>query len=61
LCHDTLAVAYAEAGAFDEAIKYEKQALNDPSLASMERDEREKRLALFRQGKPFREDLSAHP
>jgi tetratricopeptide (TPR) repeat protein len=58
---DTLAVAYAEAGDFDQAVKYEKQALNDSSLAPKEREEREKRLALFEQRKPFREDLTAHP
>ena len=60
-CVDTLAVAYAEAGDFDHAIKYEKQALNDSSRVPKEREEREKRLALFQQRKPFREDLSAHP
>lgn len=58
---DTLAVAYAEADDFDQAVKYEKQSLNDSSLASKEREEREKRLALFEQRKPFREDLAAHP
>jgi tetratricopeptide (TPR) repeat protein len=60
-CYDTLAVAYAEAGDFDQAVKYEKQALNDSSLAPKEREEREKRLALFQQRKPFREDLTAYP
>jgi tetratricopeptide (TPR) repeat protein len=54
---DTLAVAYAEAGDFDEAIKYEKQALIDSSLAPKEREEREKRLALFQQRKPFRDEF----
>lgn len=58
-CYDTLAVAYAEAGDFDQAIKYEKQALNDSSLAPKEREERQKRLALFEERKPFREDLTA--
>lgn len=58
---DTLAAAYAEAGDFDQAIKYEKQALNDSSLSAKEREQREKRLALFQQHKPFREDLTAHP
>jgi TonB family protein len=60
-CYDTLAVAYTEAGDFDQAVKYEKQALNDSSLAPKEREEREKRLALFEERKPFREDLAAHP
>lgn len=58
---DTLATAYAELGDFDQAVKYEKQALNDSSLAPKEREEREKRLALFQQRKPFREDLTAPP
>lgn len=56
-CIDTLAVGYAEAGDFDQAVKYEKQALNDSSLAPKEREEREKRLALFLQRKPFRDEF----
>jgi tetratricopeptide (TPR) repeat protein len=56
-CYDTLAVAYAEAGDFDQAAKYEKQALNDSSLATKEREHREKRLALFQQRKPFRDEF----
>jgi tetratricopeptide (TPR) repeat protein len=56
-CHDTLAVAYAEAGDFDQAVKYEKQAVNDSSLAPKEREERENRLALFQQRKPFRDEF----
>jgi tetratricopeptide (TPR) repeat protein len=55
---DTLAVACAEAGDFDQATKYEKQAINDPSLSPQERDERGKRLALFQERKAFHEDLS---
>src|SRR5262249_53243474 len=54
---DTLAAAHAEAGDFDQAVKYEKQALNDSSLAPKEREEREKRLALFQQRKPFRDEF----
>ena len=57
-CVDTLAAAYAEAGEFDQATKYEKQALNDASLSPKEREEREKRLTLFQERKPFREQLS---
>jgi tetratricopeptide (TPR) repeat protein len=56
-CYDTLAVTYAQAGGFDQAVKYEKQALNDSSIARKERAEREKRLALFEQRKPFREEF----
>jgi Flp pilus assembly protein TadD len=54
---DTLAAAYAEAGDFDQAVKYDKQSLNDSSLAPKERQEREKRLALFEQRKPFRDEF----
>jgi TonB family protein len=56
-CYDTLAVAYAEAGDFDQAINYEKQSLNDSSLAPKERAEHEKRVALFEQRKPFRDEF----
>jgi TonB family protein len=56
-CYDTLAAAYAEGGDFGQAVKYEKQALNDSSLAPREREEREKRLALFQQQKPFRDEF----
>jgi len=54
---DVLAAAYAEAGDFDQAVKYEKQSLTDSSLAPKERQEREKRLALFQQGKTFRDQF----
>src|SRR5207249_6613865 len=54
---DTLAAAYGEAGDLDQAVKYEKQSLNDSSLAPKEREEREKRLALFQQRKPFRDEF----
>jgi len=52
-----LAAAYAEAGDFDQAVKYEKQALTDSSLASKQREEFEKRLSLFEQRRPFREQF----
>jgi TonB family protein len=54
---DALAAGYAQAGDFDQAVKYEKQALTDSSLASKEREEREKRVALFQQRKPFRDEF----
>ena len=59
-CVDTLATAYAEAGDFDKATKYEKQSI-DASLSPKEREEREKRLALFQQRKPFRDELFRSP
>jgi len=58
-CIDTLAATYAEAGDFDQAAKYERRSLNDPS--SKTRKEREERVALFEQRKPFREDLAGYP
>src|SRR5262249_58466050 len=32
LCLDTLASAYAEAGQFEEAVRYQTRALDDPAL-----------------------------
>jgi hypothetical protein len=54
-CIDALAAAYAEAGDFEHAIKYEKQALNNASWTPKEREELEKRLTLFEQRKAFRD------
>jgi TonB family protein len=54
---DVLATAYAEAGDFAQAVRYEKQALNDASIAPKEREKRERRLALFQQRKPFRDEF----
>ena len=49
---DTLAAAYAEAGNFAEAIHWAEKAV---SLATkIDRGEMESRLALYREGKPFR-------
>lgn len=52
---DTLAAAYAEAGDFDQATKFQQQSLNDRSLAAKHREKREERLRLYQQRKPFRE------
>jgi tetratricopeptide (TPR) repeat protein len=52
---ETLAAAYAEAGDFDRAIKYQRQSLSDPTLIPKNREEREKHLNLYQQRKPFRE------
>jgi TonB family protein len=57
---DTLAVAYAEVGDFDQAIKFERQSLADASLSPKQREEREKHLSLFQQRKPFRDDPFHH-
>ena len=39
------------------AVKYEKEELNDSSLAPKQREEREKRLALFQRRTPFRDEF----
>jgi serine/threonine-protein kinase len=54
---DTLAAAYAEAGDFDSAIKWQKEAIN---LLTKEepagwRTEFEDRLMLYQSHKPYRE------
>ncbi|MCB1235320.1 MAG: hypothetical protein KDM91_09635 [Verrucomicrobiae bacterium] len=51
---DTLAAAHAEAGAFEEAVKWQSDAnaqlKDDPDIADFEA-----RLALYRERKPYRE------
>jgi tetratricopeptide (TPR) repeat protein len=51
----TLAAAYAEAGRFEEAIKWQTAVLELTGLSDSERRRSLSRLALFEQGKPFRE------
>jgi tetratricopeptide (TPR) repeat protein len=55
LCLDTLAAAYAEAGQFEEAVRYQTRALEDPALKSDLRTAARGRLELYRQKKPFRD------
>jgi serine/threonine-protein kinase len=54
-CLDTLAAAYAEAGQFEEAVRYQTRVLDDPVFRGDLRTAAEKRLELYRQKKPFRE------
>ncbi len=54
-CVGTLGAAYAESGNFEQAIKYQKQALNMPGLTDSDRADAEKRLVLYQQGKPYHE------
>jgi serine/threonine-protein kinase len=49
-----LAAAYAEAGDFEDAIKYQKRAM-EMAGAKNRRAELEKRLELYRNNKPFRD------
>lgn len=55
---DTLAAAYAEVGNFDAAIETQKEAV---SLAESEEERAEfsTRLALFQNGKPYREEADS--
>ena len=51
---DTLAAAYAEAGAFDQAVKFQKQVLQMTEGADRQR--MQERLKLYEQHKPYREE-----
>ena len=51
---EALAAAYAEAGDFEKAVKYEKQALQDSDYAKTFGKEGRARLKLYEAGKPFR-------
>ncbi len=52
---DTLAVAYAEIGEFEKAIKWQTKALEDPAFEKDWGDNARKQLELFRQRRPYRE------
>jgi hypothetical protein len=50
-----LAAAHAEVGNFTDATAEQKKALDDKTLAGMERSRMEARLKLYEQKKPCRE------
>lgn len=54
-CLDTVAAAHAEVGGFDEAVKYQEQALAAQNINPEQRKELEDRLALYRAATPYRE------
>jgi len=55
-CIDTLAAAYAEAGKFDDAVKWEKKAMEQPDMLGLLVPERAKaRLKLYEAHKPYHE------
>lgn len=51
---DTLAAAHAEAGDFAAAVKVQELALEDKGYAKKYGDEAQKRLALYKDKRPFR-------
>ena len=51
---DTLAAAFAEAGDFQQAVKYQNQALNMIAAGDEERKAMQNRLALYQQQQPYR-------
>jgi tetratricopeptide (TPR) repeat protein len=55
-CIDTLAAAYAEAGNFRNAVKYQTQALEMTPPQSDQVADMKKRLELYQQDKPYREE-----
>ncbi len=53
---DTLAAACAEAGDFDDAVKWESQTLQNPSPDDATVADRQARLQLYRNGQPYHVD-----
>ena len=52
---DTLAAAYAEAGDFANAVAHQERALGKGFMSRADRADYEKRLAQYRQRKPYRD------
>ncbi len=52
---DTLAVAYAEVGDFEQAIRWQKKALEDPVYVKEWGENARAQIELFRKKKPYRE------
>ncbi len=52
---DTLAAAYAEAGDFKRAIKFQQQALRMSGSSESEQKDMRQRLSLYQQSQPFRD------
>jgi tetratricopeptide (TPR) repeat protein len=52
---NTLAAAYAEAGQFNEAVRDQSKALEDPEIRETVVNEFRQRLELYKQKKPYRE------
>jgi len=52
---DTLSCAYAEIGDFEQAIRWQEKALEDPSYHEEDGENAKAKLALYGKQKPFRE------
>jgi len=52
---DTLSVSYAEAGDFEQAIRWEETALEDPAYEREDGETAREKLVLYSQRKPYRE------
>jgi tetratricopeptide (TPR) repeat protein len=52
---DTLSVAYAEVGDFEQAIRWQRKALENPAYQREEGENAREKLALFGKKQPFRE------
>jgi|GEM_PF-882266 len=53
---DTLAAAYAEAGDFDQAVKFQEQALRLPESSAERYTRMQQHLALYQKHLPYREE-----
>jgi tetratricopeptide (TPR) repeat protein len=53
---DTLAAAYAEVGEFDKAVEAQQKAIDDPEFMKDDGDGARKRLKLYRDKRPFRDE-----
>ena len=52
---DTLSVAYGEIGDFEQAVAWQRRALEDATYAREEGDKARTKLALYSKQRPFRE------
>jgi hypothetical protein len=53
----TLAASYAEIVRFDEAVKYQKQALALGGIRDQDRSEAEHQLSLYESKQPYRQEV----